>query len=58
MSWFRRIPHPPGQTRKYPHHTSAMAGELEREIDANRERLEQHRQDAQKEPKDGKLHRQ
>ncbi len=59
MSWFRHIPHRREETRRHPHHTSAMADELQREIEQNREQLRQHRdtQHKEKEHADGKLHR-
>lgn len=49
MSWFRRRPHPPGSARLHPHHPSPMADELQREIEKNREQLQQHREHTQQE---------
>lgn len=43
MSWFNRKPHLKESEKKYPHHTSHMAEELQREIDNNRRHLEEHR---------------
>lgn len=43
MSWFRRIPHRKESEKKYPHHTSQLAEELQREIDNNRQQLIEHR---------------
>jgi len=57
MSWFRHIPHRKEETRRRPHHTSAVADELQREIEQNREQLQQHRDVQHREHRDGKLHR-
>ena len=54
MSWFRRIPHRRDPEKTRPHH--AVNDDLRREIEENRQRLEQHRQQENKEPSDGKLH--
>jgi hypothetical protein len=55
MSWFRRAPHVKEQLRPRPHH--AVNDDLRREVEENRLRLEQHRQQQQeKETEDGKLH--
>lgn len=54
MSWFRHIPH--RREQQNPH--SAVADDLQREVEENRRRLEQHRQQqTNKETDDGKLHR-
>lgn len=49
MSWFRRTSHRLEQTR--PHHTSPIAEELQREIEQNREQLQQHRESVGKNEK-------
>jgi hypothetical protein len=55
MSWFRRSPHVKEQTRQHPKH--ATNDDLRREVEENRERLAQHRQEQpKKEIQDGKLH--
>ena len=54
MSWFRRSPHRTEPVRRQPYRPDNSA--LTEEIEQNRRRLEQHRQQAQKEAEDGKLH--
>jgi hypothetical protein len=54
MSWFRRTPHPRETEKTRPHHT--VNDDLRREIEQNRQRLEQHRNEKPKETQDGKLH--
>jgi hypothetical protein len=55
MSWFRRAPHVKEQPRLRPHH--AVNDDLRREVEENRLRLEQHRQQQhEKETEDGKFH--
>jgi hypothetical protein len=54
MSWFRRIPHPPEQTRRMPHHAGPMADELREEIERNRQQLEEHRQQVKRTQQEGK----
>lgn len=51
MSWFNRKPHLKEPEKKYPHHTSHMAEELQREIDSNRRQLTEHRRRLKEEKK-------
>jgi len=55
MSWFRRSPDVKEQPRLRPQHT--VNDDLRREVEENRVRLEQHRQQQQKkETENGKFH--
>jgi hypothetical protein len=55
MSWFRRAPHVKEQPRQHPKH--AVNDDLRREVEENRLRLAQHRQQqTRKEIENGKLH--
>ena len=54
MSWFRRSPHRREEEKRHPRH--AVNDRLREEIEQNRRKLEQHRQQAEKEAEDGKLH--
>ena len=54
MSWFRHLPHRRDTAKTRPH--PAVNDRLREEIEQNRRKLEQHRQQAEKEAEDGKLH--
>jgi hypothetical protein len=54
VSWFRRTPHLRETEKTRPQHP--VNDDLRREIEENRQRLEQHRQQKQQETPDGKLH--
>jgi hypothetical protein len=54
MSWFRRAPHRRETERRHPHRPKKDT--LVEEIEHNRERLAQHREQQTKEPRDGKLY--
>jgi hypothetical protein len=56
MSWFRRSPHRYETAKKIPHRPDHSEDQLKDEIEINRRRLDEHRQQAQKEYEDGKLH--
>ena len=54
MSWFRRSPHRTEPERRHPHRPHK--DNLVEEIEQNRQRLTQHREQQLKETEDGKLH--
>jgi hypothetical protein len=53
MSWFRHVPHRRDTAKTRPHPAD---DQLPREIEQNRERLAQHREQQTKDTQDGKLH--
>jgi hypothetical protein len=55
MSWFRRSPHRYETEKKLPRRPEHLDS-LKNEIEENRQRLSEHRNQAEKKAKDGKLH--